>query len=189
MSQNAMVSLSGRLVAVSAQRAHAPAQPVGASESTTPDQHAQAPQTPPPELLSAVQAMTRAAGRLDQIATGLRPQIESEVLGLALAVARRILATEIEKGDYDISEIVTRLLDQLPSTRDVVVRLHPADLQLLRRSWSDGADLEERLATLELVADHTVDRAECIIETAAGFVEATIESQLARIEEGFRHED
>ena len=141
----------------------------------------------PAEVTAAVESLEEAVRRLDGLAESLRPQIEREIAGLAIAIARKIVATEIPAGNYQIGEIVDRLMQQLPGAREVVLRLNPDDLSVFRDAWSNSRELAERLDAMRVVGDPSVGRAECIVETPAGVAELAAEKQLDDVEEGFLH--
>lgn len=141
----------------------------------------------PAEVTTAVDSLGAAVRRIDGLAESLRCQVEREIAELAVAIARKIVAAEIPAGNYQIAEIVDRLMQQLPEARDVVLRLNPDDLDVFREAWSDSPELAEKLDAMHVVSDASVSRAECAIQTPAGVAELAVDKQLDDIEEGFRH--
>lgn len=103
---------------------------------------------------------------------------ESQLVALALEIAGKILAQEIEDGKHRIEPIVQEALRRIPSRRDIVVRLNPQDLA----RWQE-AGLAPFASGLKLMADPTVRKAECLVECAEAVVSATVSEGLARAAE------
>ena len=78
--------------------------------------------------------------------------------------------------------MVSAALQLSAGSRRVEVRLHPADLQLLT---SDQAlSTSSGLSTLSdelLVADETLERGDCLVQTTDGRIDARLETLLDRI--------
>jgi len=62
------------------------------------------------------------------------------------------------------------------------VRVHPLDAVAVTAQRDALAGRAPRTATLEIVADESVGRYGCVIETAVGRVDARLETQLAALE-------
>jgi len=185
MRLKAKVNVSGRIAQVRARCLKAGGGPAPAADDGS---DGCAPAVPaPPEVTAAVHSLEEAVRRLDGLTEGLRSQVEREIADLAVAIARKIVAAEIPEGNYEIGEIVDRLMRQLPAARDVVLRLNPADLTVFRQAWSDSPELAERLDAMSVVGDPSVGRAECVVQTPAGAAQLGVPDQLDDIEEGFRH--
>ena len=108
--------------------------------------------TAPTAIALAAKMAERIVGR----AVALAPEIMAEIAGQALAACR-------------------------PGAGTVRIRIHPDDLpaaEARRAALEAGAPA----ATLELVADETVGRHGCVIETAQGRVDARLDTQLAALE-------
>jgi len=125
---------------------------------------------------------------IDGIATKLNAyhqetiaQSRSDIAKLAVEIARKILKWKMNEGDYDIQAVVEEALKQAPTRQNLVVRVNPEDLpqcQQLQRQQPDS-----QFAELDLVADWSVARADCLIETPKGIVRSFVEEHLERIAE------
>jgi flagellar biosynthesis/type III secretory pathway protein FliH len=107
-----------------------------------------------------------------------------QVIHLAVGIAERILAKQINSGEYDIERIVAEALEQAPTDRKIVVRLHPADLEALKQLVADGGT--ERLQHVEMVADPQLGRAECAVDTEQVTLEHRVEEHLRQIEQALK---
>jgi flagellar assembly protein FliH len=138
------------------------------------------------DLKLARQSIQSALERLGALEAQWARQAEEQVVDLALAVAAKVLMQEIRAERHEIDPIVKALLGRLPAGQDAVLRMHPQDLlrcELARAADSagDGAP-----AGVRFVADSTVKRAECILETPQGFVRTDVESHLRELAAALR---
>ncbi|ULJ74444.1 FliH/SctL family protein [Rhizobium gallicum] len=135
--------------------------------------------------LAAAQAEIQA--RLTAIATqSLRilAQNEEQIIDMSLQIARRIIGT-IESEEAAV-QIALRSLKLAGRNALVRLRVAPSFLEAVRERLDDILPTATSRAVVNLIADARVKDAGCILETDAGLVEATIESQLAAIESGLR---
>lgn len=133
-------------------------------------------------LQQACKALAGAVQQLQHAQAELAAKAEEQLLALALDIARKVLAQEIQAGRYEIDPIVTEALRQLPARCDVTVRLHPDDHAQCKAALELGGDSE----SIRFVADANVLRGECFLETSEGTVDAGVETQLGEIAEALR---
>ena len=135
------------------------------------------------ELGRAIEAMEQAGRQFADVQAEFFRAAEEQLLDLAVEIARKILAQEIDAGKYKIDPIVTEALAGVGSRHDVVVRLNPADLAQCESAGLSGGrdDQDSGSGAVRYVADVGVSRAECVIETAQGVVTSSVEHQLAEI--------
>jgi flagellar biosynthesis/type III secretory pathway protein FliH len=125
-------------------------------------------------LRTAAEAMQKAR---EDFLTSLEPQ----VVRLAVAVARRILEREMQ-GDPDaIGRTVRKAITHLADRETMTLRLHPADLEGLRKEKVKLLDEFDGVREITLQADENVRPGGCIVETDLLTVDARIESQLEQI--------
>jgi flagellar biosynthesis/type III secretory pathway protein FliH len=98
---------------------------------------------------------------------------------LAVNIARKVLMQEIQAGRYEIDPIVQEALNRVPARQEIVVRLNPADLAKCRQAASIQA--QEDCPGVRFVADNSVQRAHCLLETPHGIVESAVESNLEAV--------
>ena len=125
-------------------------------------------------------ALVRERARL---LTELRP----EVLRLTVLVAREIIGREVALDPSLIERTLEEALQRLNEASHIVARLHPEDLAFLRER---AASLPEgqRGPPLELVADESVARGGCRLDSERGSIDATLETQLRLIHEALQGE-
>ncbi len=112
----------------------------------------------------------------------LRAEVDEEVVGLALAVAAKVLAVAVE-DPRAARESARRALRQVPGRGRCALRCHPADAGGLRSSadelWGPGVP-----GTLDIRPDPAMGRGGVLVETDAGVVDARIEEQLRALARG-----
>ena len=103
---------------------------------------------------------------------------------LAAKMAERIVGRAVALAPQTMAEIVTTALAaSRPRDAGVTIRVHPEDLAAVsvrREALATGAPAATELA---LVADESVGRHGCVIETALGRIDARLETQLAALEQ------
>ena len=116
---------------------------------------------------------------LGRYKAALYSQVEREVVKLAVEVAKKIVHREIQADPDIIQTLVKVALGRVSERSAVTVRVNPIDYNFLldkHRGWvqEEGGGKE-----VTLVADKSVERGGCLVQTECGDVDA-------RIEEGFR---
>jgi len=101
--------------------------------------------------------------------------LRTDALALAIELARRIVGRTIEVDKRVVVDQLEAAMSMIGRGTSVDVRVHPDDRPILERMRLPAA--------VTLVADRTVGRGGCRLETAAGGVDATIETQFQRLVE------
>jgi len=109
-------------------------------------------------------------------------RLESEVVGLAVAIARKILHREAQVDPLLLAGVVRVGLDNVATGSCVRLRVHPDQVQAWRHFFSQQHDLN---SPPELVGDATLGPGHCMLETELGTTDLTLETQLKEIEQGF----
>jgi flagellar assembly protein FliH len=109
-------------------------------------------------------------------------RVEAEVVGLALAIARKILHREAQVDPLLLAGVVRVGLDNVAAGTHVRLRVHPDQIQ----AWQEFFSLQPDLQSLpELMGDATLGPGRCTLETELGSTDLTLETQLKEIEQGF----
>ncbi len=129
---------------------------------------------------AALAGIGRAA---DAAAAGLtvRDVLETAA-GLAVEIAEALVGHHLEVDGCAARDAVVRALTEVPRGASVLVRLNPEDVDLLAGSADELASLAPT-ATLELVADPSVERGGCLADVGDRTVDAQLSSALARVRE------
>ena len=107
-------------------------------------------------------------------------RLDEETLALSMAIARAVVKHEVALAPETVRAVARAALDELSLGASVTIRVNPADEGTLER----GLPHLELPATipLRLVADPAVAPGGCVVESGEGRVDATLETQLERVE-------
>ncbi|PPQ15245.1 hypothetical protein CV770_32630 [Bradyrhizobium sp. AC87j1] len=146
---------------------------------------------------SRIEAAAREAGlkeaqvtiqqRLGAIAVAslrVMEQNKERIVDLGLQIARRIIDTTAP-GEAAV-RIALRSLRVAGHSPAVRLRVAPSLVETVRGRVDEIVPAVTSRAVIEVVSDPRINDAGCILETDAGLVDATIESQLTLIESGLR---
>jgi len=132
----------------------------------------------------AIAAMPKAVGeRLDEVA--------ALAVELGLAVAREIVGSALDRGTVDPTPTVARCLRDCvhgSSRTDLVIRLHPSDLDLVQQKLALMTELRDEVATARFVGDPSVGRGAVRAETGAGRLRYDPREALERVAAEVRRE-
>jgi len=107
--------------------------------------------------------------------------VESEVVQLAIAIARKILQREVEMDPTLLTALVRIALDRMQCGSMVRIRVAAENADV----WRKCRDANGDSLRWEIVPDETVDSSGCIVETELGTADFGFEAQLRGVEESF----
>jgi len=133
--------------------------------------------------------------RLDAVVSSWRDALEAweadrnamllgareDVLALAFAVAKKVIGRMIELNPQLIQDQLRETLSLLSRPSSVVIVVNPEDAPLLKEVLPALVGRLAQCEHAELKEDQSVSRGGCIVRTAGGQVDATIEKQVARL--------
>jgi flagellar assembly protein FliH len=134
------------------------------------------------ELAVERQALAKALQDFARDREGYFSHVEAEVVKLAVGIARKILHREVQVDPLLLAGVVRIALEKIAAGTSVRLRVHPDHVY----AWHDFfANQQEHRLVPELLGDATLGMGHCVLETALGTTELTLEAQLAEIERGF----
>jgi flagellar assembly protein FliH len=110
--------------------------------------------------------------RIAELEERLTRRHESLLLEIALEAGSKIARARIEAHDPVAVRAVRDAIDALPPTATARARLHPGDLEVVARELS----AEIGRGKIELKADDTLTPGGCVVESAVGTIDATVET-------------
>ncbi len=90
---------------------------------------------------------------------------------LGVAIAERLLGTEIAANRQRLQRIVQSTLERMPAARFVVVRGHPDDLSLLQKQVREHAELQGHDDVLTFRPEESLKRGQFKLEADEWFTE------------------
>lgn len=105
-------------------------------------------------------------------------RLSDQVLNLALDVAKQVVAGELAVRPERILDVVNVALRQMvESTREARLLLHPDDAALVRPLLDEALDRSR----LRIVEDARLLRGGCLLETAQGDLDATLQARWRQV--------
>jgi flagellar assembly protein FliH len=108
-------------------------------------------------------------------------QVESEVVQLALSIARKILYREAQVDPLLLAGMVRVALEKIESTTKVVMRVNPHQVSECRGYFAHHMEASQ---VPDVVEDPAMQTDHCVLQTALGTTEVGVEVQLKEIEQG-----
>ncbi len=109
-------------------------------------------------------------------------RVESEIVRLALAIARKVLHREAQMDPLLLAGVVRVALDQMQAGSRVVLRSSPESADLWREFCEQHCQSNH---AVEVVADSALEGHVCLLQAEVGTSEISLDSQLQEIESGF----
>lgn len=136
------------------------------------------------EMSAQLEAMNLRMARSIEELSGLRQryrhEAEEDVVGLALAIARRILHRELTVAPDALLGLVKAALDKIEAREVHRVRIRPEDAAMVKQ-FLEKMGLPQRV---EVISDPGLERGAVILDSSRGALDASVETQLAEIERG-----
>jgi flagellar assembly protein FliH len=131
------------------------------------------------ELQAGLERLANAAAEVLAAGPRIRREAERSLVQLSIAIARRILHRELSIDPDALAGVIRVALERLDRQDTVRIRIRPEDAGPLRRileakSYSDAP----------IVPDASLHSGSVLIETNAGVLDASLDTQLAEIESG-----
>jgi flagellar assembly protein FliH len=133
---------------------------------------------PAAEMQSAVLRLAQSVQEMVQLRPRLRREAESDVVRLALAIARRVLRREMSLDPTAMQALVQVALQKLDRQEISRVYVHPNQAAAIRSA------LEAAGLHAEVIPQITRESGALVFETNQGLLDASINAQLEEIESG-----
>ncbi|MCG3137970.1 MAG: hypothetical protein HJJLKODD_01826 [Phycisphaerae bacterium] len=106
---------------------------------------------------------------------------ERELVNFALGVARKVIKIEGQWNREVAPANLRAALEMVIKPTDLVVRVHPADLETMQAFATQQAEKLVRLGHLHLLADESLQPGDVRVETATGEIDARLDEQMEQI--------
>ena len=136
-------------------------------------------------VAQSLQALRQATQQFQAVQSEFFREAEEQLVDLAVDIARKILAQEINAGRYEIDPIVREALAGVEGCREIVVRLNPIDHENCTIASSESQSGEGHEG-LQLVADPGIPLGGCVLETQHGRIESLVDDQLNEVHEAMK---
>ncbi|TDA69421.1 MAG: hypothetical protein D9V47_05870 [Clostridia bacterium] len=106
---------------------------------------------------------------------------ETEVVQLAAEIAAKILRREVARDSETVLRIARAAVHELCRSQAFFIFAHPDDVEMLYSHRDAVLSEADARAELRVIADPEMPRGSCRVETENGFLDATLDAQLAEI--------
>ena len=138
------------------------------------------------EVAPVIKQLRQVMGDLQAAWRQLQGQAEHDAVGLALAVARKILGREPSVTPEQVLDVVKAAVAKVSDQDRILIRIDPADIEVVRTHDETIDAWVEKAGAVTIEADNSVGPGGCVIETDFGDVDARLEKQLEVIEAAFK---
>jgi len=108
---------------------------------------------------------------------------ERTAVQLATAIAQRVIRREVQRTPEITLTLVREALELASASGELQLRLHPADYESLGPHVRRISDELTRLGKVQLVADESIERGACRVDSRFGTIDQQFAAQLDRIEQ------
>jgi flagellar assembly protein FliH len=133
------------------------------------------------QVQAAVSTLTSALIQVEQNKHRLLALAEQGLLSVAIAIAQRICKHLPDLDPQAAIDNCRQTLDTVGRCGNAELHVHPEDHALVEQWATDFLKQADRLTTVTVVKDETVDRGGCIVRGQEVEIDARIASQLDRI--------
>lgn len=126
--------------------------------------------------LEPLEALLReACRRVASAHQAVMTNVEGELIDLALAVAERVLRSELRTRREAVVPVIRAALEAAGSRKIMGIRVSPGEYELLAEHRDEFVG---SLESARLIADPAISDGGCVVEIEAGLIDARLESQL-----------
>ena len=108
------------------------------------------------------------------------------VVDLAVAIAEKIVGIRVEIDPEILMRTISRALEHLSENSNLVVKVHPADLEIARRFATEWVETVDQDNVLKVRMSDHVERGGCMIEGAEEFLDARLKEQFSTLRDELR---
>jgi flagellar assembly protein FliH len=162
-----------------APQGYAPVVPDVPQEEAPPPVYAE----PDPEMVSAMvgERLAGAIASLHQMTERLTAEAQADALEVGFLVARRIIEDEVTGNVDALLNLVRTALRRLGESRHLIIRLCPEDAKSVEEvlaAQGSKAIAESGVAQIEVKADPSLQRCDCMVEGDLGSVDGRLNTRL-----------
>src|SRR5690606_30996739 len=131
-------------------------------------------------LLDQAEKMIETVGRTVDYFAG----VENEMVDLVMSAVRKVIDGFDDREKVMI--VVRNVLAVVRNQKQMTLRLHPDDVETVRARINDILAAYPGVGYLDLLADARLAQGACILESEIGMVEASLEGQIAALQNAFQ---
>jgi flagellar assembly protein FliH len=133
------------------------------------------------KITQVVQSLTTALTDFDKQRQSLSTEAATDVVELALAIARRITKRQADLDPAVLTANISEAMKLVVHADDLRISVHPSQKQTLTEELPNLQLAWPTLAHAELVDDPTLSPGGCVVRSRQGIVDADLDHQLDRV--------
>jgi len=138
------------------------------------------------QLSPVLSAFQQATTEIVHLRATVLQQAEEDIITLAFQLARKIIQYEALEHREVLAATLTRALEHVVQQDQIVVRVHPDDVNYATEIKEELGHTRGDIETLTVKGDTSVGRGGCLVESSLGTIDARIEAQFEELEQRFR---
>ncbi len=138
------------------------------------------------QAASALAAVAEMAAGLERRAAERDERAAHEAADLAVEIAAKLLRAELSIAPGRVVDVMRGAIRRASDRSRLVAHVHPDDLAVCRDAAPELVETMGGIDRLQVVDDPRIPAGSCVLETSGGDVDATFESQLARVLDALR---
>ncbi|MBU0699692.1 hypothetical protein KKE26_00095 [bacterium] len=139
-------------------------------------------------LLTQIEmVLTEAKKEKERISQKAQEEMSEEIIELALMLAKKIIKIEIAANRDIIIANIKESLSKIQSQGKITVRVNLVDLNHVESARDELLSLASGLKEISFQNDPSIEPGGCKIETTLGIIDATIATQMKRLEQELRN--
>ncbi|MDD2365550.1 MAG: FliH/SctL family protein [Desulfuromonadaceae bacterium] len=132
-------------------------------------------------LVNVFRALRASTEKIHNLRDKILRESEDELITLIMQVARKVIIREVTEDRSILSSVVKNALDSLSAREEITVRINPDDYLLVTTGRDEILSKELLSELLQLKSDPTVAAGFCLVDTAMGTVDASLDAQLEQL--------
>ncbi len=133
------------------------------------------------QFASLQQTWTEALASFSAQRDDILDDARDAVLELAIEIAQRVISRAIAADPASVREQLAKAIELAAHASRLVVAVHPDDIHIAKEALPDLVRALTNDAHTEVTPDPALTPGSCVIRTPAGEIDASIETQVARI--------
>lgn len=110
-----------------------------------------------------------------------RQGLPDELMTLSTDIARQIVGAELKVAPDQVVNRVSRALQEIASTQEVLLKVSPADMPLIEKARENLLKFNGGINNLKIVGEKSLEPGDFLVETDFGGVKGRVENQLQLI--------
>jgi flagellar assembly protein FliH len=140
------------------------------------------------EVETAAQALAAGLEELNELRESILTKSKEDMVRLIMAVAERIVQTEVREKEDIVLHTVERALSAAVQCEEYTLKVHPEDLEVVKRNKPLFMARIKGLERVHVLADASVSKGGCLAESRLGDVDASLETQLQEMTQQLQEE-